>query len=211
MGDHFSALMERLKRIFAFAESKRFDGGSASADTNTDGTFDYAAFGPTPKNEEHAFEVCRRLIHHLNEAGANWGIPQEVQADEIPGVDCVSIDLSDPNEQILLQVVRAMVAPSLYKQWGKEKSFHRTDATAKDLADELLTAIRKKREKYEPRDAVSLGDLTLILDATRFPALTFEGVVERFRLDYSQEPSLRSFHAVWIVGPHSRLVHRLDV
>jgi hypothetical protein len=55
------------------------------------------------------------------------------------------------------------------------------------------------------------GAITLALDATRLPGLAFDVVIDQFRADHGSWVTGLGFSAVWLVGPRSSLVWRLDI
>jgi hypothetical protein len=69
------------------------------------------------------------------------------------------------------------------------------------------------RERVHTKSQVPKRDRTeiiLLLDAIAFPAPALRVVVDRFRRTHGSWAQGRCFRSIWIAGPTTNLVHRLD-
>lgn len=159
--------------------------------------------GRPPRNEEGSLDVSARLVRSLNVGGATWRAPVIGTED----VDAISTDSTILTKNLHMQVVRATTDEALWRTLGREGVAEKNqDATA--VAQELISAVRKKAEKYP---AAQRSNLTLVLDATRTPNHTFQQVHDVFARTHRAECSSFGFSSVWVVGAVDELVTRLDL
>ena len=203
LSDHFSALHERKGEAIGFSESER-QGRSSSATLQNDALLDMAVIGFSPQGEEDTRAACQILKERLNADGGNWD-------KVVPGrepADCVLVHREDPNRTLEIQVVRAVVSQDLWRKLNSTGAVQDV-LSPSDAATELRHAIEKKaRDTKIPRQLRS--KLVLALDSTRLPGLAFDAVVREFRFTHLDSVRVHGFAAVWLVGPLSRLVWRLD-
>ena len=149
--------------------------------------------------------ACRVLVSVLNASEGNW-------TDLVPGegvVDCEAVDSDLPDRKLSIQVVRAIVDQSLWKQLNRQGSFEELNVSKGQLVGQMKDAIEKKaNDRTIPRTVRQ--SLTLALDATRLPVLGFEDVVEEFQAQFGTWAKSLGFEAVWLVGPQDSLTWRLD-
>jgi hypothetical protein len=203
LSDHLSALQERKGEAIGFSESER-QSRSSSATLQDDALLDMAVVGSSPQGEEDTRTACQILKERLNADGGNWD--KIVRGCE--PADCVLVDGAAPNRTLEIQVVRAVASQYLWRKLNSTGSVQSALSPA-DAATELRNAIdRKARDTKIPRQLRS--NLVLALDSTRLPGLAFDAVVREFRSTHLDWLRKHGFAAVWLVGPVSRLVWRLD-
>jgi hypothetical protein len=200
--EHRAMLHEEDGRAIGFSESPR-DGRSTTATLDSHDRLTFSVAGSSPQGEEDTPQACRVLAQRLRLDDASWSDPEPAAGQ----LDCV-IRHSDQQPPLNIQVVRAIVDQSLWQTLNLtgtvsgEVSF--TEAvTAMKNAVELKASERKIPSKDR-------GSITLALDATRLPGLAFHAVVDQFRAEYGSWMTELGFSAVWLVGPTSSLVWRLD-
>ena len=202
--DYSQMLAKRDNKSFTYSESNRKDGRSASAELNEDGSLSSSAAGSSPQGEESTLEACRILVNKLNSCGANWGEPSLTENGH---VDCQAVDADDHKILLKVQVVRAFLNSNFWQALSTQGSSQFQAADGAALADKLEETIKHKAVRI-PANARS--GLLLALDATLFPVLPFDCVVEEFRSSYGVWADSLGFAAIWLVGPISDLVQRLD-
>lgn len=194
---HMAALAHNDATEFGFRESERFDGASAFGDL-TGSTATSGAAGIGSHGEADTLETCRRLVRALNAQGATWSSPRAGDAD----VDAVS--KGERDELLQVQVVRVPADQDYWRQLSKTASAERTTSIT-EAADSLFAAIdAKARIPPQQRPA-----LTLVLDANRAPALTFQLVVAEFHARHRSQSASLGFAAIYVIGPDDALVKRL--
>lgn len=195
----------RLGRLFSFRETAR-QGRTANADKHNDDSMSFSLDGSSPQGEEDTVNACKVLIRALNLRGETWEDPIEGQGI----ADCIAMDSQQPHRSIIIQVVRAISNPELWKELTQSGHIGDSNVAAGKLAEDLRTSIDlKARADSIPR--VSRNDVTLALDATRLPVLAFENVIEEFRASNSSWARKLGFSAIWLVGPTEQMTHRLDL
>ena len=202
--DHGSMFAKRDDKSLFFSESSRRDGRSASAELNEDGSLLSSATGSSPQGEESTLDACKILVNKLNSCGANWSDPSLTENGH---VDCQAVDAHDHKILLKVQVVRAFLNSNFWQVLNTQGSskFQAEDGAV--LAEKLEETIKHKAERI-PANARS--SLVLALDATLFPALPFDCVIEEFRSSYGVWADSIGFAAIWLVGPINDLVQRLD-
>jgi hypothetical protein len=163
-----------------------------------------ALVGSSPQGEEDTRAVCQILKERLNADGGNWN--KIVHGPE--PADCVLVDRETPNRTMEIQVVRAVASQELWRKLNSTGSVL-SALSPTDAATELRNAIdRKAQDAKIPRE--SRSTLVLALDATRLSGLAFDAIVREFRSTHLDWLRAHGFAALWLVGPVSRLVWRLD-
>jgi hypothetical protein len=197
--DQFDLLGKRAGRSIAFRQSP-WEGKASAADIHGDGSLSHSMDGGSPKGEEDSQRACRLLIAHLNSKGDNWQEPNEGVAD-------VDWEAKNPSTDrtLSMQVTRVIVDPNFWRQVSVQKGF-----TERNIKKERLHAYIKAAIEHKVRTIISKGNITLVLDATRLPLLSFEDVVFQFREIHQEWIAMLGFDAIWIVGPSDELVWRLD-
>ncbi len=127
------------------------------------------------------------------------GAPQPPAGPE-QGVDCVAE--GDEGATLRIQVTR--VEREVWKQLDKTPSVHRSDKNVDGAVEAVRVAIDAKR-RFAGRE-----EIVLALDATDSLRYALEGVVNEFRLRHGAWASAVGYAEIWIVGPGTTLVHRLD-
>lgn len=194
-------MIRRFGRLIGFA-GQDHAGRRSRATTDDTGAVDWVTTGISPQGEENTLYVCRRLIEALRERGEEWGEPVEGRDEP---VDC---ECSNPRgDKLQIQVVRA-AGESFWEELSKARQIGQRGITPEELASALREPIAKKARKLGPNER---ANLILALDATRTPASALTSVVEEFRGAHGAWCASLGFSAVWVVGPYSSFVERLDV
>lgn len=182
-----------------------FEGNSIEADAEDDGSVTAQVEGTPPQGEELTLNACRVLVRTLNGEGAEWSEPQE--GEEGSHSDCVACSKTDPDRELHIQVVQAIIEEGLWESWGKRGRYDQTSTSPAAVSEKLTQAIEKKVGRI-PGDA--RGNVVLALNALRTPGASLEPVVEEFRSQYAGEVRALGFRQVWLVGLNDSLVWRLD-
>lgn len=200
---HVSALQERSGEAIGFSESERQ--GRASHATLHDGrSLDMSLKGSSPQGEEDTRATCQILKERLNLDGGHW---DRITFGCEPA-DCVLVDAEEPTRTLDVQVVRAIASQGLWRRLNFTGFLQSSLSPVEAVAEIRMAIEAKARDEKIPRQ--SRSRLVLALDATRLPGLTFDEIVHQFRLRHLDWVRTHGFAAVWLVGPVSRLVWRLD-
>lgn len=200
---HTSALHERQGEAIGFSESER-EGRASNASLREDGSVNMSLISSSPQGEEDTPAACQTLKERLNLDGARWG---EVVAGREPA-DCVLLDSEDAKRIQQVQVVRAIASQELWRELNSSGSAQRSVSPSEAVAA-MRAAIEAKASDIKiPRP--TRPELILALDATRLPGLAFEAIVREFRSTSMTWAASHGFASIWLVGPTSRLVWRLD-
>jgi hypothetical protein len=203
VSDYIAALHERNKKAIGFSESARQRRASA-ADQMTSDSQTFQIEGTAPQREEDTLLTCRILVRKWNEDGEAWAEPTEGQDD----VDCRAESTSDSRTVAQIQVVRAIIDPTLWKTLSVSGRVRIEEIRIGKLADWLKESIEKKAKRMPtPRRA----QLHIALDATRLPGLGFDDVAGYFLNRYGPWAAALGFASIWLVGPSTRLTWRLDL
>lgn len=200
---HLSALHERQGEAIGFSESERQE-RTSGASQRGDGSVEMFLVGSSPQGEEDTNATCQVLKERLNLDGARWG---NIASGNEPA-DCVLVDTVEANRTLQVQVVRAIVSQKLWQTLNSEGSSQRLLSPATAVAEIRAAIEAKALDRKIPRPMRS--KLVLALDATRLPGLTLDAIVREFRSTNLTWTASHGFGAVWLVGPISRLVWRLD-
>ena len=202
---HVMLEARREGRTVGFRESER-GGRAASGDDSGNGCISMTLMGTSPQGEEDTLDACRGLVHALNRMGETWNEPVEGTGD----VDCVASNAANSRAAPLqIQVVRAITDSETWKMLAASGTLPKSAVGVDEAADLLANALQKKLDprRIPPKQRAAL---TLVLDATRLPALGFDSVVKRFRERHGARLRTAGFRDVWIVGPTESLTKRLD-
>lgn len=201
ISDYMRVIALRDGKPFAYRESP--DGGRmATADVEPDGGVSFSLSGRPPQNEEDSVRACGVLIRAMNQQGGSWSDPVVGTAVDVDGE---SHDRSNPARRLKMQVVRADIDEKTWRDLAQRGRIDVSDTTVDELAARIGAAIALKAAL----PAATKSDLTLVLDATRLPALGFDSVIAVARRSFGAMLITVGFEAVWLVGPDPLLVHRL--
>lgn len=203
VSSHLSAFHERQGEAIGFSESKR-QGRTSRASQRDDGSVEMSLVGSSPQGEEDTNATCEVLKERLNLDGAQWD--NIAHGNEPAG--CVLVDTDEVNRTLQVQVVRAIVSQKLWQTLNSEGSCQRLLSPAAAVAEIRAAVEAKAHDRKIPK--LMRSELVLALDATRLPGLTFDAIVREFRSTNLTWTASHGFAAVWLVGPTSRLVGRLD-
>ena len=168
-----------------------------------DGQIQNNLSGSSRKGEQDTLHVCRLLVEKLNRDGATWNVPQLL--DDVNDVDCEATDMNASSVHLQIQVTRAICDPGFWSALANQRELS-LQVSPGIAAAQLRQAIEKK-ESIPPRHR---GQLVLALDANRLPAHSFNTVVAEFKKANLQWAQQLGFREIWIVGPVTDLVRRLD-
>jgi len=198
LSDHGMATTLRQGQPVGLTETERPD-LTRFASLEPDGTIVLDLRGFAPRNEQDSDAVCAMLVAALNDKGGNLTLLGRGQADE----DCV---ITDGERRLGIQVVRALTDPTSWARLARtgDVSLH---VTVADAVRALKAAIEHKAAAIPPSQRPSL---ILALDSFRLPALALGPVVAEFRTNLSAWTRALGFRAVFVVGPESNFVARLD-
>jgi len=200
---YVAALQERQGEAIGFSESER-GGRASSASLREDGLVDISLVGSSPQGEEDTPTTCRVLKERLNLDGAGWG--QILRGSE--PADCVLLGSEDAKRTLPVQVVRAIASQELWRELSSSGSAQ-TSLSPSAAVAAIRGAIEAKARDAKIPKSTRLG-LVLALDATRLPGLAFDAIMREFRSTSTTWAASHGFGAIWLVGPTSRLVWRLD-
>lgn len=203
VSSHLSALHERQGAAIGFSESAR-QGRTSHALLRHDGSVNISLTGSSPQGEEDTAAACQVLKERLNLDGDHWG---SITAGNEPA-DCVLIDADDGRRTLQVQVVRAIISQDLWRDLNAQGAAQ-TSLSPAAAVTELRAAIEAKAHDRRVPKPIR-PQLVLALDATRLPGLAFDAIVSQFRSTSMAWTASHGFAAVWLVGPTSRLVWRLD-
>jgi len=178
-------------------------GRGSRAQLRDSGEISWEAKGLRPQGESNTLYVCDILIEALRTAGEEWGQPAP---GNHPSVDCEA--RSTAGGSLKIQVVAAVTRSSFWASFARLRKAGQESAFAGELATQLRESIRKKSDKH-PREVKE--HLVLAIDSTRTPAHTLGAVIDEFRRSYGDWCITTGFKAVWLVGPYSNMVFRLDL
>jgi hypothetical protein len=170
---------------------------------NDDKSVDYGLSGPTSTGEHGTLETCRTLVQALNRLGAEWARPTALSTEQF--VDCGIT--GGGGRKLRIQVVRAVADATFWQKVNRDGQLQESGADVRTLAEAMRNAVLKKAGAIP---AEVRGTITLALNAIDLPACASHEVVERFRNEFLPEIRSYGFAAVWVVGPTSQLVSRLD-
>lgn len=173
-------------------------GWTAFADASIPDRAVSATQGVPSLNEDLTLESARLLVAHLNSLGANWG-----DVKQLPGgpADC---EARDGKEVLLIQVTRAETEGSFWKTVSRTGHVETPPADPPAWADALWKSVERKRTRAHE-------DVVLAVNAIRTPVYILGAVVTDFRRRYAESARAVGFRELWIVGPSSEYVYRLDV
>jgi hypothetical protein len=202
LSDHFSGTVIRDGKVIGFSESLR-DGRAAHGDARN-GAVDFGFTGPTSIGEEGTLEVGRVLTIVLNAADPGWIAPTALATE--PHIDIYISNTDTARPPMAIQVVRAIVDPTHWKQIALLGGDNQVGVPVQELAAHMRRAIELKVSKI---DEAVRPSLVLALNAIDTPAIAFGAVVEEFRTVFGNWAREQHFEAIWLVGPNLNLTHRL--
>lgn len=202
---HVGAATMREGDIVGYSES---DGRPqvAFADQAHDGLISHGVAGKPSSGEDGAQQVCRNLVAVLNSQGDDWDDP--VGPERSSYFDCASVARCDPKRSLKIQVTRATVDPSLWRALSVDGGSVEHNVPPMSLARELHDAIAKKAGGLP---LSSRRGVVLALDAVNTPAHALDDVVRHFRSSFGTQVKTLGFESIWVVGPSTKMVNRLDL
>ena len=181
-----------------FVESERPD-LTRNATLMPDGKIYLNLRGLSPKNEQDSCIVCKILVSVLNAGGVRVELKGRGKQDE----DFV---LAVNGDRVGVQVVRALTDPRFWIKLARSGEVGDLLMTVSEAASALRTAINHKTtipQQQRPK-------LILLLDAYRLPALALGSVTDQFKKEQAIWLQSLDFYSVYIVGPTTTFVSRLD-
>jgi len=176
-------------------------GQTSTADRSADGSALYEISGTSRQNEAGVVEVCNILAERLRADGLSVGVARRASGVE-RGIDC-----EIPVDEVLLQVqVTRPATPAFWRTLAVRGSATRELDNADAIAD-VLALIRAKAAKAAPVDRKAV---VLAIDATDTVVHSMDGFVSTLRRLHAADIHAIGFAAVWVIGPTSDSVHRVD-
>jgi hypothetical protein len=180
------------------------EGQSVAADVNPNGIIDYSIKGKSRQGESGTIEVCKILIERLNQNGANWSHPIDlntIEESEEQGVDCEACD-----GDLILHIQVTRVERSIWRTLSIKKEVSK-NSDIRELVETIKSVIFKKSRTISSDQR---KELILALDAVETPDYAFEKVIKLFREAHHSEIAALGFKGVWLVGPNEAMTYRLD-
>jgi hypothetical protein len=192
--------------VVGFSESEE-EGRASSANVGADGTVTSRVQGTPTEGEEDTLRAAQALYEKFNEDGDNWAPPERGPVGTAD--DFILRRRNDRFEQLMGQVVRAVVDQDFYRALRGQERHEETSANLADLAQRLRKAIASKSNDTRLAPDVR-KNLVLVIDATRISALALPRVAMAFKASYREWVVQQGFKEVWLVGPTIRMTSRLD-
>jgi hypothetical protein len=156
------------------------------------------------QGEANTLEVCRHLAREWRRRGHRIHLPRLSPDDDDSDCLCES---GDAGEQFRIQVVRAIIDPSVWSALARTGRVSTLIASPADAADLLAVAIAMKARRIP---LTQRRNLVLALDAMGFSGMALAPVIEEFRKRHGRDCHLLEFASIWIVGRSTEMVFRLD-
>jgi hypothetical protein len=165
-----------------------------------DGTIVLNLQGLTPSNEDDTQEVCQIFATALNGSGVEASVLGQGTLDE-------DYRILLEGSEVGVQIVRALTDGKFWTRLRKQGEVKNLPLTVDKCEESLWTAITLKEEKI-PRP--QRPKLILLLDAYRIPAFAIGCVIDQFKRNKAAAVKQLGFHSVYVAGPTSLFVSRLD-
>jgi hypothetical protein len=141
------------------------------------------------------------LIEALNSYGERWS-PPKIRTGREDGVDAVAGWVDDPARELRIQVTTP--ERGAWALLAKINAAERSESDATGAVEGIKAALEGKMR------FAGLSEIVLALDATDSPRYALERIVQAFRAAYGEWVRSIGYDAVWLVGPVTTMVHRLD-
>jgi len=185
--------------VIGFRETDS-SGRQLSSDWHPDGIVSSSLKTKVSSGESNVWKVCTILAERISTLQTSWSVSTEhPQAIDI---DCYLIS---GNLRLNIQVTRADQNSEIYQKLNLLENVERTNSE-RALAAILKDAIDSKAKKITKSQR---SDLVLVMDATDTPELSLDGVTSQFHSHFHELTVSLGFREVWLVGPTTRLTHRL--
>ena len=164
--------------------------------------------GSTPQNEQGTLAVAHAYGRRIaSDGGKRWPMPFRVVAtSEDPTIDVVAEEC-DTGGRVIARLAMQVVRPLSSSSWRALSRAVAVRASAADVAESVMEAIRAKFRKYPT--ATDRSSLVLLIDATTALSASLQVVVDAFGPLYGAEAAAAGFAEIWLVGPTEALIHRL--
>ena len=169
-----------------------------------DGTIHSELRGSPAQGESVTLDVCRALFGTLQQRGHRWHLPQ--LAGEHDDCDCVSQSLDCLDDHLRVQLVRALIDTTAWRELA-QRGMHASQTATREMAEALRDTVAKKAARTSP---VQRKQLALAIDATTTSAFALGPVISAFRSHYGEWCKGLDFIAVWLIGPSSEMTYRID-
>lgn len=170
-----TASMQHRKDNKTIGYEQSRDGINTAANMDKGQAISFQLTGVSPQGEKDTLRVCQILVSRLNNSGGDWDIPILLNEG---AVDCKTVNRKSNNLKLRFQVVRADVDQKLWETLSR-KGIIETTQNIGVFVEKIKTSIDSKAN-YRKIPAVSRKGVTLVLDATIVPALSFDSVIEAF-------------------------------
>ena len=181
---------------------------SAESSSGGDGTSLDLSRGSTPKNEDGTLAVAHAYGERIaRDGGKRWPTPfRVVPTTEDPTIDVVAGE-RDSNATVIARLAMQVVRPLSTETWRAISQATPVKASAADVAESVMAAIRTKLAKYPM--ATDRSSLVLLIDATTALNAALQVVTDDLRVSHAAEAATAGFKEIWLVGPTEALIHRL--
>lgn len=177
------------------------DARVASADAGAAGEVDDRIEGRAARKAQSELRTAAVLVEALNSYGEEWSAPK-LRTGREDGVDAVANWIDDPARELRIQVTTP--ERGAWALLAKVDSAERSESDATGAVEAIKAALEGKT-RFAGR-----SEIVLALDATDSPRYALERVVQAFRAEHGEWVRGIGYDAVWLVGPVTAMVHRLD-
>jgi hypothetical protein len=174
----------------------------SDADLEPSGALSDRIEGRAASKGMNELRTVRVLVEYLNLHGASWSLPHLHEGNREEGFDAWAADAECDQKVLRVQVTTP--ERSAWKTLAMQPDLARSEPDVEDAVEAIRDAIVKK-ELF-----AGIEKIDLTLDATDSSKYAFKGVVDTFLARHGACASGIGYRAIWMVGPTTGLVHRLD-
>jgi hypothetical protein len=174
----------------------------SDADLEPSGALSDRVEGRAASKGLNELRTARVLVDYLNLHGASWSLPQLHEGSREEGFDAWAADAARDEKMLRVQVTTPERAA--WKTLAMQPDLARSEPDVEGAVEAIRNAIAKK-ELF-----AGIEKINLALDATDSSRYAFKGVVDVFLARHAAWASGIGYRAIWMVGPTTGLVHRLD-
>ena len=183
--------------------ARNADSSSVGEDTSSD-----LSRGSTPQNEQGALAVAHAYGGRIaSDGGRCRPMPFRVVATtEDPTIDVVAEEC-DTNGRVIARPAMQVVRPPSSDSWLALSQANTVRASAADVVESVMAAIRAKLRKYAT--IADRSSLVMLIDATTALNVTLQVVIDALRSSHAAEAAAAGFSEIRVVGPTEALIHQL--
>ena len=199
VSDSMKLIGIRTDRVIGYRETDS-NGRQLSSDSHPGGNVSSYFKAAVSSGEGNVHKVCHILAERMSTRHTAWTVSME-HPDSID-IDCY---LDSGDLRLNIQVTRADQNPEVYQRLNSKENVERM-ILDEELGAMLKNAIDAKAKKIAQSQR---SDIVLVLDATDTPDLSLDATLAQFHSLFHKHLVSLGFREVWLVGPTSRLTHRL--